>query len=546
MGRKTLYVILIVLLFVPSFIAVGYYSSSKKEPVNAKAVSRLKIEDPHGSVWEFSSDDEKESSKNIIDLFVAMKKNAESVAALPSSLESSDFFRVTLNSYETESVYKYYFTSDPNEAYIEDLSGYIFKVKSDDAAAFLSTEYAVSVYNADNIPDLVISGINVAPAEAIWYYTIYDGSYMKLDTTQLITNTVPTCSVRGGLSITFTDEPDYLWLTITDGDTEVYNNIYDDENTPSLNGAGKYNVTTQATWYAEDTDYNCSATYKFIAEIVEPASFYIGQTSVENGKFVVISGKNVADPSQIKFESNPSINYTPTFFAEGDYVYALVPISYELAEDKDITYEFTITYEGVSQTINLIVTPYVYKTSTLNISSAIEKATYTEELRAEAEALFREIAYTNAATERMFDGTFLEDVVGKGSTDKLGPGFGRMITVTSSGTKFRHTGCDYNVPVDTPVCAVNKGVVIFSDYNEVAGWLVVVDHGWGLKSWYAHLSKNTVKVGDVVEKCDEVGLSGGTGFTYRNRIHVGLSVFDVPVCIYPYWDDPVKIPEVGN
>ena len=59
MGRKTLYVILIVLLFVPSFIAVGYYSSSKKEPVNAKAVSRLKIEDPHGSVWEFSSDDEK-------------------------------------------------------------------------------------------------------------------------------------------------------------------------------------------------------------------------------------------------------------------------------------------------------------------------------------------------------------------------------------------------------------------------------------------------------------------------------------------------------
>ena len=79
------------------------------------------------------------------------------------------------------------------------------------------------------------------------------------------------------------------------------------------------------------------------------------------------------------------------------------------------------------------------------------------------------------------------------------------------GTNRLHTGIDIGVPYGKNVTAANSGKVIMAKYNGAYGYCVIIDHGGGLGSLYAHLSSFAVKVGDTVtvgQKIAEIGTSG--------------------------------------
>ena len=549
MNKRILTLILIIVLFIPSFVAVGYYSSTKTGPNKVDDVTALKIEDPDGTSWSFSSDDGVAESTEMINLFFGMRTNSVEVPALPEAIAGTKFFRVTLLSFGQEEVFQYYFTKNPSEAYIVKGDGAVTKITEEDATVFLATKYSVSLYDDTSVPLLIVGGeegTRVSPSSAVWNYKSYDGSFAPLETSPFVTSEVLTCEIEGGFNLSFTEAPDYVTLAVSDGEKEIFNDIIENMDSLSLGDAKEFTVSVSAQWFErDDKSFHGTANYTFIGNVVDPAVFYLGQTSVENGNFVVIGGKNISDPGNITFESNPTINYTPKFHSEGEYVYALVPISYELENGSAQNYTFTLTYGGVVQEMYLTVTPYKYGSSTVAISAAVESETYSESVRGEAETVLSELAKKEELTEHAFSGTFLEDVVGEGSEGKISPGFGRFITVEATGTEYRHTGIDYNVPKGTEVYSVNAGTVIYSDYLTTTGYIVVVDHGWGLKSWYCHLSECKVAVGDKVGKGDLVGLSGDTGFAAKNRTHVGLTVYDVPVCLYGLWDEAVAIPDMG-
>ncbi len=545
MNKKILTVLLLIALFIPSFVAIGYYSSTQKDPSDSKVVSKLKLEDLNGTKWEFSTETPTEDSEAMINLFIGMRTNATAVAELPEAMKSQDFFLVTITSFENKSEYKYYFTASPDDAYIVDSAGLVYKISSAEATEFLKTKYSACLYGGSSTPQLIVGDTYITPFSWVWNYATYDGTFTPLDTAGMTSDEVLTCVIDGGFDIGFSSMPDYVKITVKDGENVIFSDSIDNIGSLSLGNADNFTVDVSAEWYqTTDKSYYGSATYTFIGDIVDPAVFYLGQTTVENGKFVCIGGKNVDDVSKIGFTSEPSIEFTPQFFAEGEYVYALVPISYELENGSEQNFVFTITYGTTVQTMNLTVTPYKYGSSSSSITKATEKATYTEEALAEAETVLRAVANKEVLATHAFEGTFLEDVVGANSTDKISPGFGRYITVSDTGTTFRHTGCDYNVAEGTEVYAVNAGQVIYEGYLTTTGYIVVVDHGWGLKSWYCHLSENSVAVGDTVAKGDVIGLSGDTGFAAKNRTHVGLTVFDVPVSIYKLWDTPVAIPSM--
>ena len=95
---------------------------------------------------------------------------------------------------------------------------------------------------------------------------------------------------------------------------------------------------------------------------------------------------------------------------------------------------------------------------------------------------------------------------------------------------------DYITSSGASVFAANNGKVLFAGYTELGGNTVVIEHGYGLKSWYSHLSEIKVAVGDTVAKSDVIGIAGSTGFTKQTGVHAGATVFDVPVSPYPYQD----------
>ena len=75
----------------------------------------------------------------------------------------------------------------------------------------------------------------------------------------------------------------------------------------------------------------------------------------------------------------------------------------------------------------------------------------------------------------------------------------------------RHVGVDLRNPKGTPIYAAADGLVTFSGYKSSFGNLVIIDHGNGMTTKYAHCDTMTVSVGDTVSKGQKIATVGRTG-----------------------------------
>jgi murein DD-endopeptidase MepM/ murein hydrolase activator NlpD len=92
------------------------------------------------------------------------------------------------------------------------------------------------------------------------------------------------------------------------------------------------------------------------------------------------------------------------------------------------------------------------------------------------------------------------------------------------GTRF-HAGVDLIAPYGTPVIAAAAGTVIWAAYL-AGGWgkLVIVAHGHGLHTLYAHLSRIDVRRGEIVATGTQLGLVGATGDATGPHLHFEVRV----------------------
>jgi murein DD-endopeptidase MepM/ murein hydrolase activator NlpD len=86
----------------------------------------------------------------------------------------------------------------------------------------------------------------------------------------------------------------------------------------------------------------------------------------------------------------------------------------------------------------------------------------------------------------------------------------------------RHEGVDFAVPEGTPVRAAAGGVVRFAGARGDYGSLVVVDHGGGVETRYAHLSRLDTRAGARVRAGEPIGLAGASGRTTGPHLHFEL------------------------
>jgi len=92
-----------------------------------------------------------------------------------------------------------------------------------------------------------------------------------------------------------------------------------------------------------------------------------------------------------------------------------------------------------------------------------------------------------------------------------------------TGAAAYHYGVDIANHYGAPVRAASRGVVTFADKMEDFGYVVDVEHGYGYKTRYAHMSSLTVKVGDVVNDDQELGRIGSTGHSTGPHLHYEVS-----------------------
>jgi murein DD-endopeptidase MepM/ murein hydrolase activator NlpD len=99
-----------------------------------------------------------------------------------------------------------------------------------------------------------------------------------------------------------------------------------------------------------------------------------------------------------------------------------------------------------------------------------------------------------------------------------------------------HLGFDLSVTANVPVLAANSGKVLSAGYLGIYGNCVIVDHGLGVQSLYAHLSAIDVSEGDQVRQGQTLGKSGQTGLAGGDHLHFTMLVNGLAVNPAEWWD----------
>ncbi|WP_372995665.1 peptidoglycan DD-metalloendopeptidase family protein [Lutispora sp.] len=107
---------------------------------------------------------------------------------------------------------------------------------------------------------------------------------------------------------------------------------------------------------------------------------------------------------------------------------------------------------------------------------------------------------------------------------KITCGYGyRKNPFTSRGSEF-HYGVDFGAPYGTKVVATGDGVVLFAGYQAGYGRMVVISHGYGFTTCYAHNSSLLVKKGDKVKRGQAIARVGNTGRSTGTHLHYEVKI----------------------
>ncbi len=92
-----------------------------------------------------------------------------------------------------------------------------------------------------------------------------------------------------------------------------------------------------------------------------------------------------------------------------------------------------------------------------------------------------------------------------------------------------HPGIDIAAPRNTPIRAAADGVIVASEFDDTYGYMVEIDHGYGLVTLYGHNARNLVNVGDRVSRGKTIAFVGSTGNSSAPHVHFEVRKNGVPV-----------------
>lgn len=115
------------------------------------------------------------------------------------------------------------------------------------------------------------------------------------------------------------------------------------------------------------------------------------------------------------------------------------------------------------------------------------------------------------------------------ASGRISSPFGNRVSPTNRYRTEFHQGIDIAGPSGSNIVAAGSGIVTYSGYNGGYGRMVIISHGYGYNSVYAHNSQNMVEVGDRVEKGDLVAKMGRTGRATGTHLHFEVRVHGEPV-----------------
>ena len=182
----------------------------------------------------------------------------------------------------------------------------------------------------------------------------------------------------------------------------------------------------------------------------------------------------------------------------------------------------------------VFVSTKAFPTEELAVDDKFVRLSPADEARSEAEAAQLKKLYAVEEPRAFFSGGFVSPIPGA-----LSARFGER-RVFNGVPKSPHSGADLRAKSGTPVASPADGRVVLTKDLFYSGNTVIVDHGLGLYSIYAHLSRVDVKVGQKVKKGKTLGLVGATGRVTGPHLHWGVKFRGARVDPYSIVELPLE------
>ena len=189
-----------------------------------------------------------------------------------------------------------------------------------------------------------------------------------------------------------------------------------------------------------------------------------------------------------------------------------IPLSIRQGAQRKISY-----YEQIAQMTN----------NQLSADLSLKVDILEKELYVQAKSYEEVVEMAKNQEIRMENIPAIQPVLNKDLT-RVASGYGMRIDPVYHVRKF-HQGMDFTAPTGTEVFATGNATVAFSGWKQGYGNTVILDHGFGYQTLYAHLYKSLVRKGQKVRRSDIIALVGNTGKSTGPHLHYEVRLNDRPI-----------------
>ena len=203
---------------------------------------------------------------------------------------------------------------------------------------------------------------------------------------------------------------------------------------------------------------------------------------------------------------------------------AVVGVDLE-AKPGNHTAEVRINKNGAIErnAVTVSVKSVKFPTEELKVADAYVQLSKENQDRANAEAQEITAIHNTITNEILWREQFLSPITGV-----TGSNFGKR-RVFNGEARNPHNGADLRATAGTPIQSTNRGRVVLAKDLFYTGNTVMIDHGIGIYTLYAHLSRIDVQKDAIVERGQTVGLAGATGRVTGPHLHWGARVQNAKV-----------------
>ena len=276
----------------------------------------------------------------------------------------------------------------------------------------------------------------------------------------------------------------------------------------TLNYSGQQAVNEEPMSYEGENTYRISLTYDI------PTGFTLSRDHIIQGGTMALQGYGIH--GEVKARVVETGDVVPVFVDERGQAKGLVSTTFRISPGD---YTCKVEWEGGEETFPFTVEPVEYAVQHLTISSSTVSSSVGSSGAMEKYNRMMEETAKVWTPVRYYDDAFTKPLEGRITSE-----FGLYRYTNGSANPSRHVGIDIAADEGTPIPSAASGQVLVADWFDATGYSVVLDHGFGVRTYYYHLSALDCEEGQMVQEGDIIGKVGSTGYATGPHLHFNVMV----------------------